>query len=122
MCKFEPDHDLYRGVHPSWWSHKDNRPSSLAFNHTEMSVDWCVFSTSTQSFFRYMKQAGLSNGALASFKVAEAQLLHQKVKYDPVEIEGEYNPAHTLVIGNKPKKTVARRFAKEFAKVVFPLK
>ena len=121
MFNFEPDQNLYRGIHPDWWSHNDKRPSSLAFDHYKMSVDWCIYSTPSVSFDRYKRLVGLSRAALASIKVRDALLLQQEVKYNPCEIRGEYNPAHTLVIGSKPKKTVARRFAREFARVIFPL-
>ena len=120
MCNFEPDHDLYRGIHPGWWSRNDNRPSSLAFDHLEMSVDWCIFSTPSESFSRYKRLADLPRAALASIKVRDAHLLKQKVKHNPCEERGEYNLAHTLVIGDKPK-SVARKFARELAKVIFTL-
>ena len=120
MCNFDHDHDLYRGIHPDWWSPKDNRPSSLAFDHSEMSVDWCIYSNEFESYNRFKRLVGLSKAGLASIKVHHAVTLDQTIKYDPCEINSEYNPAHTLVIGDKPK-SVARRFAREFAKVIFPL-
>lgn len=121
MCKFESDHDLYRGIRPdAWWSLNENRPTSLAFKDYEMSVDWCIYSTQSESFDRYKRLSGLTKAALASIKVRDVLSLQQELKYNPCEIRGEYNPAHTLVIGKKTK-TVARRFAREFAKVIFAL-
>ena len=117
MCEFEPDDDLFRGIRPEWWSNTDDRPTSAGFQDDEMSVDWCKYSTARQSFDRYKRMSGLSNAALVSIKVQDVISLRQKIKYDPCTINGEYNSAHTLVIGKK-NRTIARRFAREFAKVI----
>ena len=116
MCKYSPDDDLYRGIRPEWWSHTDCRPTSAAFQDDNLSVDWCKYSTAKESFDRYKRASGLLNVALVSIKVEHAIDLKQKVEYDPCTINGEYNSAHTLVIGHKTK-SIARQFARKYARV-----
>jgi len=116
MYNFLPDDDLYRGIHPTWWSVTDKRPTSAAFKDPELSVDWCKYSSLQESFERYKRLFGLDTAAIVSFKVQNAENLGQEVKHDPDEINGEYNEAHTLVSGKKTKK-IARQFAREYAQV-----
>lgn len=120
MCNFEPDDDLYRGICPEWWSDTDDRPTSAAFRDYELSVDWCKYSSPIESLERFKRLFCLSNVALASIRIQDAENLKQRIIYDPCKIKGEYNSAHTLVKGKKTK-SIARKFAREYAKVIFRL-
>ena len=117
MCNFEPNDDLYRGIRPEWWSYSDNRPTSAAFNDYDMSVDWSKYSSSKQSFERYIRLSGLDTATLISIKVKAAENLAQEVVWNPCEIKGEYNHSHTLIKGKKTK-SIARKFARDIAQVV----
>ena len=120
MCKFEPDDDLYRGIRPEWWSHTDNRPTSQAFRDYELSVDWCKYSTSHESFERYKRLFGLSSAALVSISVKDVKDIGQEIKYDPCKVKSENNIAHTLVIGKKTHR-ISHTLAIKASKIIVDL-
>jgi len=108
MCKFEPDHDLYRVIVPLSWSKKDNRPSSSAFKHLGMSVDWCLFSNSYESLRRYVKDDRDKIGSgVAALTVKQAKDYGQDVCHEPEE----NNYSHSLILGKKTD-SIARKLAR----------
>ncbi len=107
MPEFKPEHGLYRRIHPDFWSKKDGRPTSAAFQDPNLSVDWSILSTPKESFDRAKdKRIGI-----ASVTVENALDLGQDVVHDPLHENGILNEAHTLIVGDKPR-SIARQFAK----------
>lgn len=84
---------LWRRIHPHHVRH-DMTVKSVAFNHSEMSVD--VAKLQHDMSITLAKGAGI-----AEFEVSVARNLNQEVRHDP----GEDNHAHALVIGDKPRQT-----------------
>ncbi len=95
---------LVRHVHPEMWNHQEGRPSSAAFNHSELSVDR-----------EGMRPAEVScrlrvGWGFARVAVADAKGRGLAVKPDPLGIDVlpldtepslEYNPGHALIAGGR---------------------
>ncbi|MFA7335736.1 MAG: hypothetical protein WC028_03040 [Candidatus Obscuribacterales bacterium] len=118
----EAEHSLWRRVMPNQWVVDENRggilrPSSAAFEN-------CIDGDPMSSFWAERhKECGLDEShilrnhdgfSIASFKARAARDLHQIIHLDP--ITGQENPldnqpAHVLVVGHKPKKSVSKKLA-----------
>lgn len=101
MDDFRENDDLYRCITPLNWKKSENRPSSTAFDQTNLSVDWCRYCSPEDTKTR----RNIEGSGVAAFTVKFAVSQNQEVKWDPLE----ENKAHTLVIGKKRK--AARNFA-----------
>lgn len=101
---------LFRRIHPDL-IHPDGTISKGAFRDTELSVDLARMATPERARAR-AKGPGYG---LAGFSVAIARTLKQQVEHAPVPC----NPAHTLVVGQKPQ-SIARKFAEQAKWVLKP--
>jgi hypothetical protein len=139
----QPSDKLFRWLHPGQFKWDERRPTSAAFQDPYMSVDIACLTTLEESYNRAQK---ISKNAVASIMAKQAFEKNQKVHHCPAQIcessgdsvcitdegcpayqiDGSskklicINPAHGCVVGEKPKKSVARFFARECAVEIYP--
>jgi len=95
---------VFRLIHPACLN-ADGSPQSGVFDDPEMSVEWDKYSTIEHA----AKRGGPTHFA-AAFHVGflRTPAFRQVVNHDPLP----ENQAHSLVLGKKPKASVARVLAK----------
>jgi hypothetical protein len=101
MRSFEVQDELFRGIHPDHW--KENQVTSAAFNDEDLSVDWSIFSTPTQTQSRFSEKGY----GVAAITVGFARELNQEVVWAPLMD----NKAHSLVKGKK-SQSIRRQLAR----------
>lgn len=104
---FEPHERFYKFVSPIQWYRSEDRPSSSAFRRERESVNWEALSSPESTV------AGRPGYGVVSVSAKLCIRLRQKIEYTPVKDHPEIpdNPAHCDVVGHKPERTVARKFA-----------
>ena len=139
----KPSDRLFRWLHPGQFKWDEKRPTSAAFQDPYMSVDIACLTTLEESYKRAQK---IEKNAVASILAQRAFEKNQQVHHCPTQIcessgssvcitdEGcpAYeqdgvsrelictNPAHACVVGQKPRKTIARYFARECEVEIYP--
>lgn len=134
---------LFRWLHPGQFKWDEQRTTSAAFQDPYMSIDIECLTTLQESYSRVEK---IGKNAVVSILAGQAFEKGQKVYHCPTRIcesSGESvcvtdagcpayqgdgtnkrfrctNPAHGCVVGKKPRKTVARFFARECAVEIYP--
>lgn len=139
----QPSDKLFRWLHPGQFDWAEMRPTSAAFQDSYMSVDLACLTTLEES---YERGKLIGKNAVASILAEQAFEKGQKVHHCPAQIcraLGELvcvtdvecrayrtdgllraleciNPAHGCVVGDKPKKSVARFFARNAKVEIHP--
>jgi|GEM_PF-857458 hypothetical protein len=120
-------HSLWRRIMPEQVIYdenlKRNRPSSAAFENCAdgdpMSVFWQEFHIENGLTIDHILK-GHESFFVASFRAGLARELKQILHHDPLDASENLDaqPAHVLVVGDKPKKGFSKKVAKDSSWVI----
>lgn len=107
MQDFQPDHLLFRAIHPKLWDQDRGRPFRSAFSDVELSVYWSALASQNEALEHWLSGNESRKGSgIAQFTYKFAKDNDQEIRHDPSPRNGfpPPHPSHTLVIGSKSKR------------------